>query len=458
MRQETSIQQMNTNKYVFLMSLPIFVELLLQLLVGNVDQIMVGRVSERSVAAIVNANQIMNLIIIIITMAAGATTVVLSQYLGARDRENASRTGMISMVMIGLSSIVATLLVMIFANPMLHFMNVPEEIFAETRTYLLVVAAFSVVQGLYLNYSSILRTFTLMKEVMYVSIIMNVLNIAGNAILINGWFGLPQLGSLGAAISTAVSKVVGLVIMILLFHYKVDLPMKLSHLRPFSFRILKSLCLLAVPSSAESMSYNLSQLCILGIVNSFGTMVTVTKGYCSILANLSYVYVMALAQAMQIVLGYLIGSKMLKEIQVRVQSTQKTAVIVCVSMAVLLFAGSSWILQLFTKDPEVLALGRIILGIEIVLEMGRAINIVMTRVLVAVGDIKTPTIVGITFHWAVAFLGAYLFGVRLGWGLVGVWIAMAIDECTRGIIYVIQFKREKWQAVFHGVSMEEAID
>ena len=72
---------------------------------------------------------------------------------------------------------------------------------------------------------------------------------------------------------------------------------------------MKKLCLLAVPSGVESFSYNMSQMCILGIVNSFGTMVTVTKGYCSIFANLAYVYAMAIASATQIVLGYLIGAK-----------------------------------------------------------------------------------------------------------------------------------------------------
>lgn len=78
---------MNTNRNLFLMSLPIFVELLLQLLVGNVDQMMVSRVSQPSVAAIVNANQIMNLVIIVLSMASTAVTVILSQYLGAQDEK-----------------------------------------------------------------------------------------------------------------------------------------------------------------------------------------------------------------------------------------------------------------------------------------------------------------------------------------------------------------------------------
>ena len=92
MKYQNDIDKMNTNRNLFLMSLPIFVELLLQLLVGNVDQMMVSRVSQPSVAAIVNANQIMNLVIIVLSMASTAVTVILSQYLGAQDEKNASRT------------------------------------------------------------------------------------------------------------------------------------------------------------------------------------------------------------------------------------------------------------------------------------------------------------------------------------------------------------------------------
>ena len=101
MKYQNDIDKMNTNRNLFLMSLPIFVELLLQLLVGNVDQMMVSRVSQPSVAAIVNANQIMNLVIIVLSMASTAVTVILSQYLGAQDEKNASRTCMVSIVLIG---------------------------------------------------------------------------------------------------------------------------------------------------------------------------------------------------------------------------------------------------------------------------------------------------------------------------------------------------------------------
>lgn len=421
MKYQNDIDKMNTNRNLFLMSLPIFVELLLQLLVGNVDQMMVSRVSQPSVAAIVNANQIMNLVII---------------------------------VLIGGVSLAATILVFAGHTPLYRAIHVPEEVFDEASLYLLIVGAFILVQGLYLTFSAMIRAFAMVKEVMIISVIMNAMNIVGNAILINGWFGMPQLGAVGAAISTDISKLVGLALMIGMFFKSHRVKMGMSYLRPFPVQILKNLCLLAIPTGVESFSYNLSQMMILGIVNSFGTLVTVTKGYCTIFANIDYVYAMAIATATQIVLGYLIGARRLNDIQKRVNATLKVAIAACVGMAVLMCLGGKYIFLIFTDNPEIIALGRRILVIEIVLEIGRAVNIVMTKCLIAVGDVLTPATVGITFQWVVAAAGSWLLGSKLGWGLEGVWIAMAADECVRGLIYAVHFKKERWKKNFKGVKTE----
>lgn len=449
MEQDKGRVEINSTFKVFMMSLPIFVELMLQLLVGNVDQIMISQYSQKSVAAIVNANQVMNLVIIVLNMVSMATTVILSQYLGAKDEVSASKTCMVSLTLISAISIVVTLGVLLANRQLFSIINVQPEIMEECRTYLIIVGSFILVQGLYLNFASILRTYTLMKEVMYVSIVMNVLNIVGNAVLINGWLGFPQLGSAGAAISTVISKTIGLGLIILLFYKKVHLPMGFRFLRPFPRKILRNLCWIAFPSGAESFSYNVSQMCILGIVNTFGTMVTATKGYCSILANLSYVYAVALSQATQIVLGYLIGLKRTEDIQKRVWSTMKICLGVCLLVTLILYLNSNLVFRMFTDDPEVLALGKRILFLEFFLEIGRAINIIMTRSLIAVGDVKTPMIAGITGEWILAFGLSFVFGIVLKMGLEGVWIAMALDECIRGMVYVIRFRQGKWKRLVY---------
>lgn len=435
---------MEKEPQLFKMSLPIFIELLLQLLVGNIDQVMMSRHSQNAVAAIVNANQVMNLVIILLNMVSMAATVILSRYLGAKDDKNASRTCMLSFCLISVISTVITAVVLLANKQIFILMKTQPEIMGEARLYLMIVGGFILVQGLYLNFAAILRTYTLMKEVMYVSVMMNLLNIAGNAVLINGLFGLPAMGLAGAAISTVISKIIGLLILIWIFRKKVHLTLGVGLLRPFPTKLLGNMCKIAIPSGAECFSYQMSQLCILGIINTFGTVVTAAKGYCSILANFSYLYALALSQATQIVIGYLCGQKRIKEIKKKVFSTMRVCMGICFCGTFLLFINSDLVFRIFTDNPEILALGKKILFLEFFLEFGRSINNILTRSLIAVGDVKTPMIAGITGQWLIAFLFSYVLGKEMGLGLPGVWIAMALDECTRAFIYVIRFGKRKW--------------
>ncbi|QHQ59510.1 MATE family efflux transporter [Anaerocolumna sedimenticola] len=445
MDEQQKILKMNTNLNLFKMSIPLFVELMLQLMVGNMDQIMISHYSQKSVAAIVNGNQIMNLVIIVLNMISMGTTVVLSQYLGARDKEGTSKTCMMSLTLITGISIFLTIVVIIFHRNIFKIMNIGPDILDEASTYFVIIASFILVQGFYLNFAAILRTFTLMKEVMFISIIMNILNICGNAILINGLFGVPQLGIKGAAISTVISKIIGLIIIIYLFKKKLDVSLGIKYLKPFPVNIMNKLCKIAFPSGIESFSYNLSQMCILGVINTFGTMVTATKGYCSILANFSFIYAIALSQATQIMIGYLIGAKLFDAIEKRVWNTVRVSLTVCLGFTLILYLKSDLVLQMFTNDPEVLQLGKRILFIEFFLEIGRAINIGLIRALIAVGDVKAPMIAGVIGQWAVALTFSYIFGKVFGWGLEGVWIAMAMDECGRGFVFFLRFRRNKWK-------------
>ena len=439
------MDKMTKNSYLFKMSIPIFVELMLQLLVGNIDQIMVSRYSQSSVAAIVNGNQIMNIVIITMNMLCMATTVVLTQCLGAKDKYKSNQLCMISMLVIGVVGTFSTSIVLLFNRQIFQMMNIDPVILEETCSYLMIVGGFSIVQGLYLNFAAILRSHTRLKEVMMVSVDMNIINIVGNAILINGLFGLPRLGIIGAAISTVFSKTVGLAAIYLVFRKYTEIELKFCYLKEGSRDMLFKLLKIGIPSGAENFSYNLSQICILSIINPYGAIVTATKGYCSILANFAYVYAIAISEAVQIVIGYLLGSGQIDEVEKKVWWTQKISIAVCVGMMFIIWVFGYPILGVFTDNPDMLALGKQILFIDIFLEFGRAINILMTKCLISVGEIKLPICVGITFHWAVALLLAYVFGGILHLGLQGVWVAMAIDECSRGLIYFFRFRSNKWK-------------
>lgn len=104
--------------------------------------------------------------------------------------------------------------------------------------------------------------------------------------------------------------------------------------------------------------------------------------------------------------------------------TIRIAVTISTTVTLLLFFNSDSIYGIFTDNPEVLELGRHIFLIEVFLEAGRAVNMVMVMSLQAAGDIKWPVTTGLVSMWSVATLGAWFFGLHLGWGLVGVWLAM----------------------------------
>lgn len=445
-------------KIVVKMSFPIFVELFLQLLVGNIDQIMVSRYSQNSVAAIGIGNQVMNIIIIVVSVACAATTIKISRYLGEGGRERRiAQTGSMSVLISLIIAVLCTIVAVGMRMPIFRALNVPEEILAETSFYLCIVGSFIVVQALYASFSAILRAYGYMKEIMAVSVVMNAANIVGNAILINGLLGMPRLGIIGAAISTDFSKLLGLALMYLLYRRRAA-PMiakgtgcrkrgsqiSIRYLRPFPKRILKDILLLGIPSAGESFSYSMSQIVILGFINIYGTSVINTKVYCSLFANIAYIFSMAVSQAAQVVIGYFIGSNQLEKVTRCIWDTIKLSLAVSISITFLIWLFSDFMFGIFTDDPVVLSLGKKVMLIEIVLEVGRSFNITMARNMVSIGDIMFPITICIIFAWGISVAGSYLVGVALGFGLVGMWITMAADELTRAVVFSVRLKSGIW--------------
>ena len=439
------IKEKYDNKTIFMMSLPIFVELLLQLLVGNIDQFMISKYSQEAVAAIGNGNQIMNIVIVVLNVMSVSTTILISQYLGAKNKSKGSEVSTASLLISSVFSILITILVILFNKQLFMWLKVPNEILAETSRYTVIIASFVLIQGIYMTINSILRSYALMKEVMYVSILMNMINIIGNAILINGLFKAPRLGIVGAAISTNFSKCIGLIAVTIILIKKVDIKISLKYLKPFPIDTIKKLLFIGLPSGGESLSYNLSQMIILKVVNIFGTSVIATRVYGNMLANVCYVYSLAIGQATQVVIGYLIGAGREDEVENRVWSVSVISLVVSLAVTILIYFNSDAVFGIFSKYRVVLALGKKIIFIEIFLEIGRAINIVMTKCLIAAGDVYYPVLTTLTFSWVVAVGGSYILGVKLGLGLQGVWLAMMMDELIRAVIFAIRFKSCKWK-------------
>ena len=430
---------------ILALSVPIFIEIFLQLSLGTVDQFMMSQYSQNAVAAVANANQIVNIIIMLITVMSTATTILIAQYLGARDKSKIAEVCTVSLFSNGVFTAIAGGLIILFQNEIYTLLDVPSEIIPETSEYLTWVAAGIPLQGLYLSLAAAFRGHSWPKVTMYAALVMNVVHVLSNLIFIFGWGPIPAMGVVGVAISTNLNKALGLGILVYLFRYRLQVQTAWSYLKPFPWDTLKRLLHISVPSGGETLSYQLSQTAIMKMINIFGLVVINTKVYVSIIALCCYIYTIAISSAAQIVVGYLIGADREKDVSKKVWQTMAVSIGISFGLSLLFYLNSERVLGLFTTDAEVIALGTYILFIDLFLEIGRAINIVMVCCLQAAGDIRTPMIVGILGMWLIAVPVSYLLGIYWGWGLVGIWLAMAIDEAVRGVVFVMRWNSGKWK-------------
>ena len=317
---------------------------------------------------------------------------------------------------------------------------------AEACTYLRITAAALPFQAIMLTFSAFLRAGAHMKVIMLITGFINVCNIAGNAVLINGIGPLPRLGAAGAALSSSIFRVVGMVLMgWMFFRYTQQARVGISLLRPFPKGLLRRLLEIGLPSGGESLSYNLSQTSCLVFVNMMGTYVVTTRMYTVMFANCIYMLISAASQAGQIVVGYLVGARDLDGANECNKRLLKLFCPITVGIAAVLWVIATPLYGIFSSDERVLALGAQIMAVEVFLEVGRSFNIVLVRNLQAVGDVKFPVLIGIFSQWVIAVGVGYLLGVVLNWGLVGLWVAFALDENFRAVIFLLRWKSGKWR-------------
>lgn len=425
---------------------PIFVELLLQMLVGNADQVMVGGVDPNGVGAIGNANQVTNLLILVFSVICTASMILISQYIGAKDTKSVNQTYTVSVFVNLIFGLVVSLILIFGCAPIFRLMGVHEEIFEKTCLYMRIVGGGMVFQSIYLTFTSFFRSSQMMKETMIISVIVNLLNIGGNYLLINGIGPFPELGVAGAAISSDLSRVVGVIIIIILFRRKFGKAIGINYLRPFPTGLLRRLLRIGVPTGGESISYNLSQVSIQAVCNQFATYVVNTRVYANMFASVTYMFGSAMSQAAQVVVARLMGAGDAENTDKQVRCTLVWSIIISGGVSVLLAIFARPVFSLFTKDENVLRLAQTIMLIEIPLELGRAVNMTMCRALQACGDIRFPIVICVISAWLVAVGGSVLLGVVFDLGLAGLWISMAADECLRAGLFLWRWQRGNWKS------------
>lgn len=431
-------------KSLFQLSWPIFIELTLFMLMGMVDTFMLSAYSDNAVAAVGMSNQVINLIGVMFNFVAAGTIILVSQNLGAKNQTKACEVSIVSIGANFLIGIILSVVMITCSKYILTFMNTPLEIMDITLNYTKIIGSFLFLMAVQPVLSGILRSFGYTKHSMIITLIANLINICGNALFIYGLFGVPELGPVGVAISTVFSRFVTVVLIAVIIYRKIEFKFSTHFFKSWPLQDVKNILKIGVPSALEQLAYSTSQVIIISFVSMLGTLAITTRVYTGNISMFVYLFSLAIAQGNQVLVGYLIGEKKTDEVSHQTFKTQRLAVSVSLGLSIICYLGSDFLFGIFTSDANILSLGHTLLLINVFLEIGRATNLVLTNALKAAGDINYPFILGIVGMWVICIPVAYVLGIWFDLGLAGIWIAFAVDECFRGLVFTIRWKSQKW--------------
>ena len=438
------IQQENIRRRLFKLAAPIFIETLLIMMLGAVDVIMLSRHSDNSVAAVGVVNQIIVLTFLIFEVINLGTSVLCSQYLGAKMHKNVVQVVGVSLLMNLVVGVSVSLFLFGMNETILQWMGLTPELMKDGTDYMRIVGAFAFFQAISLTLSASLRSANKAIYPMMVTVVVNVLNIIGNYTLIFGEFGFPEMGVEGAAISTAFSRGVSMVILFIILFRKHIRKFPLAYFRPFPFKELKNLLKVGLPSAGEQLSYSSSQVVITYFINALGMEALAARTYSVNIIMFSFLFSIAIAQGGAICIGHLIGEKRPHAAFLLGKYVMKKSVLITVCLSLITALMGPFIFGWLTTNEQIIRMGVTILAIDVILEIGRPINIFATNALRAAGDVNYPVYLGLVVMWSVAVGCGYLFGVHWGWGLAGMWVAFLLDENIRGIVFVRRWYGMKW--------------
>ncbi|MFD1849722.1 MATE family efflux transporter [Oceanobacillus bengalensis] len=436
------------NKYqdqsLFSITWPLFIEISLHMSMGIIATLVLSGYADNAVAGVGVANQIINIFILVFNVTAIGATILIGQNLGANNIARARQLARSAFGMNFWVGIVMTIVVVTFGGLLLNFYGLSGEVYEYAHIFLTITGLSLILESVSLALSAVLRSYGHTRETMYVTVIMNVISIFGYFIAIKGWFGIPVTGVAGVSVSIIVARIFLVTALLYFVYKKLAIKFHIKDVLKIDKTDVKGLLQIGVPSAGENLSYQLSQVVITSFVVMIGDAALAARVYILNISMVCFLFSMAIAQGTQLLVARYIGAKQYERALKRGLKTLKIAMIVStVASLAVAFIGDP-ILSIFTTNPEILVIAIPVLWAIVFIEPGRAMNIVLMGSLKSVGDVRFPVVIGVISMWGVAVLLSYFFGITLGLGLLGVWIAQGVDEWFRGLFALKRWKSQPW--------------
>lgn len=436
---------MFSNKALKKIILPLIIEQILIMAVGVADTVMVSYAGEVAISGVGLVDMFNNLIITVLAAIDAGGAIIVSQYIGNKDRKNANKA---SSQLLTITIVIATVIMLgclVFHRILLStfFGAIEMDVMKAATTYFLISAISFPFLGVYNSAAALYRSMEKTRTTMYVSILMNIINVVGNYI---GVFIL-HAGVAGVAVPTLISRIVAAIIMFALSLNSSNLVyVKIKNVFAWNQEMISRILKIAVPNGIENGLFTLGRVLVTSIVALFGTSQIAANSVAGSIDQIAVVVVNAINLGIVVVVGQCIGANDYEQAKYYIKKLMKISYIVTgiIGSAVILLLP--WILNLYSLSSEARNLTFILVIMHNI--MATALHptaFVLPNGLRAAGDVKFSMVVGIVSMILFRLGAAVLFGIIFNLGIIGVWIAMGSDWLCRSVCFVIRFIKGKWR-------------
>ncbi|GFH43170.1 MATE family efflux transporter [Lactococcus hodotermopsidis] len=420
-------------------ALPAVFENILQTTVGFIDSVLIAKISLVAVSAVSLVNAIMAVYQAVFIALAVAIATVLSNVIGAKKTEAISETVRQSIALSLIIGLILSILSLILARPLLQLMGARDDILQQSLLFFRVIAGTSFLIVLMTVLGQLVRTSGQARMPLYVNLVVNLLNFLLDLVLIFGLFGLPKLGILGAGIGTALSRLVGV---LLLFRQlqKTSNPLdgKLFSMKNniFKSEILKR----GLPIMGERLLMRVGDIVIFVIIIAYGTDIFAGNSIGETITAYNYLPAFGFATGASILIARAFGARNLVEVRTLTKKSFWITAIISTILGGILFALAPVLTVFFTANASAVTATRVVIFISFISEPIVAGVIIYTAALQAMGDAKTPFYATLIGMWSIRIGLAWLLGTVLGLEIWGVWLATVFDNIFRLIVLKLKYE------------------
>lgn len=438
-------QPMFTNAALRQLIIPLILEQLLAMTVGLAAVVMITSVGEAAVSGVSLVDSLNVLIISILSALCTGGAVVCAQYIGRQQPENARISAKQLVYISMIFSIVIGAVLLASPQFFIHliFGTVDYAVAESARVYLIFSAISFPFLALYNACAALFRAMGNSRISLYVSLVMNVVNISLNALLL---YGL-HLGVLGVSIATAVARAVAALMMLLLIRSKSNV-IYLQNLFPVRFEknMVQSILSIGVPNGLENGMFNFGKLLVQTLVAWLGTSAIAANAIIGSIFNITIVPGMGMSLAILTVVGQCVGAG---DYTQAVEYAKKLlwitfASMIAVNLPILLF--SKQVVGWFSLSPDASEIAyQVLPSLAISCCLIWPLSFAFPNVLRAAGDARYTMIVSAASMWIVRFGLSYLLIKQFHFGLEGVWYCMMIDWVVRSVFFFFRYRGGKWK-------------